>query len=387
MKSRSTGSAYVFMKFLSWVLMVFMLLCASAPFVHPKHFWFMGFLSLLFPYSFVAVFLLLLYWVLKRSIFFIYHLLSLALCLYSVQFNFALHLPSIFKKEKSPEVLRLMSWNIRHFIPYNESNFKPVNKDQISKVFDAIAAYEPDVICFQEFISLPDEKEKNPFQSLKNKFDYSFHQFDGSDIFQSNQYSGTAIFSKYPIIHGGTVPFPHTDADNTEATVFADIVKGKDTIRVYSIHLQSFGFGNREYKILGTVKNDREDVRESKYLIKKMKKTFETHGAQADFLSGILKESPYPTIVAGDLNDVPGSYAYKSVREQHKDAFLEKGFFLGSTFTSSFSFLLKTIPTLRIDYIFHPQAFSTVQYKRGGAGISDHFFILADIQFPHNEGF
>ena len=387
MKSRSTGSAYVFMKFLSWVLMVFMLLCASAPFVHPKHFWFMGFLSLLFPYSFVAVFLLLLYWVLKRSIFFIYHLLSLALCLYSVQFNFALHLPSIFKKEKSPEVLRLMSWNIRHFIPYNESNFKPVNKDQISKVFDAIAAYEPDVIRFQEFISLPDEKEKNPFQSLKNKFDYSFHQFDGSDIFQSNQYSGTAIFSKYPIIHGGTVPFPHTDADNTEATVFADIVKGKDTIGVYSIHLQSFGFGNREYKILGTVKNDREDVRESKYLIKKMKKTFETHGAQADFLSGILKESPYPTIVAGDLNDVPGSYAYKSVREQHKDAFLEKGFFLGSTFTSSFSFLLKTIPTLRIDYIFHPQAFSTVQYKRGGAGISDHFFILADIQFPHNEGF
>ena len=53
----------------------------------------------------------------------------------------------------------------------------------------------------------------------------------------------------------------------------------------------------------------------------------------------------------------------------------------------SFSFLLKTIPTLRIDYIFHPVSFSTVQYKRGGAGISDHFFILADIQFPPNEAF
>ncbi len=386
MKARTTGSFAVFMKFLTWVLMVFMLVCACAPFVHPKQFWFMGFLSLLFPYIYVAVFLLFLYWVSRFSKFFIYPLVSLALSAYGFQFNFAFHLPVAFKKEKSEDALRLMSWNIRHFIPYNESNFKPVNKDQITKIFEAISTYDPDVICFQEFISLPDEKEQNPFQVLKKKFQYKYHQFDGSDIFHSNQYSGTAIFSKYPIINGGIVPFPHQNADNTEATVFADIVKGKDTIRLYSVHLQSFGFGNREYKILGTVKNDRADVRESKYLIKKMKNTFEAHGAQADFLSLITKENPYPIIIAGDLNDVPGSYAYMSVRGNLRDAFLEKGFFLGSTFTSSFSFLLKTIPTLRIDYIFHPASFTTVQYKRGGAGISDHFFLLTDIQLPHNEG-
>jgi len=385
MKSRPNGNFAILMKLLSWVFMVFMLVCACSPFIHPKHFWFMGFLSLLFPYVYGSVFFLLIYWIFKRSKFLIYPLLSLALSAYGFQFNFGMHQPVVFKKEKPSDALRLMSWNIRHFIPYNERNFKPVNNDQITKVFEAISAYDPDVICFQEFISLPNEKDRDPFRSLKKKFKYKYHQFDGSDIFHSNQYSGTAIFSKFPIVNGGIVHFPHQDADNTEATVFADIVKGRDTVRVYSVHLQSFGFGNREYKILGTVKNDKEDVKESKYLIKKMKKTFETHGAQADFLSLIANESPYPSFIAGDLNDVPGSYAYMSVRGEHKDAFLEKGFFLGSTFTSSFSFLLKTIPTLRIDYIFHPVSFSTVQYKRGGAGISDHFFILADIQFPPNE--
>lgn len=133
----------------------------------------MGFLSLLFPYIFVIVFLLLLYWVFKRSIFFIYPLLSLTLCLYSFQFNFALHQPEVFKKEKSPEILRLMSWNIRHFIPYNESSFKPVNHDQIAKVFEAISSYEPDVICFQEFISLPDQKEKS-VSGIEKSFNMPF---------------------------------------------------------------------------------------------------------------------------------------------------------------------------------------------------------------------
>ena len=370
------------MKLISWLFMIALLICACSPFIHPKHFWFIGFLSLLSPYMFLSVAILLGYWVLRLSRFFIFPLVALLLSAYSFQFNFSFHKPSSFNESKSPDAVRVMSWNLRHFIPYNESNFRPVNKEQIKKVFDEVVHYQPDIICFQEFISLPNQKKDNPFNLLKDQYGYKYHQFDGADIFRSNQYSGTAVFSKFPIVRGGIVPFPHQRADNSEATVFADIIKGNDTIRVYSVHLQSFGFGNREYKILETVKNDKKDISESKYLIKKMKNTFELHGMQADFLTQILKESPYPYIVAGDLNDVPGSYTYMSVRGNHKDAFLEKGFFLGSTFTSSFSFLLKTIPTLRIDYIFHPNQYSTTQYKRGGAGISDHFYLLADIAMP-----
>ncbi|MEY3920698.1 MAG: hypothetical protein RL634_459 [Bacteroidota bacterium] len=382
MKSRSNGIGSIIMKFLSWLFMLALIICASSPFIHPKYFWFIGFLSLLSPYMFLGVVLLLIYWVLQFSRFSIFPLAALLLSAYSFQFNFSFHKPTSFKERKSSDEVRVMSWNLRHFIPYNESNFKPVNKEQIKKVFNEVVRYQPDIICFQEFISLPNQKKDNPFNLLKEQYGYRFHQFDGADIFHSNQYSGTAVFSKYPIVRGGILSFPHQQADNSEATVFADIIKGDDTIRVYSVHLQSFGFGNREYKILEAVKNDREDMSESKYLIKKMKNTFELHGMQADFLTQILKESPYPYIVAGDLNDVPGSYAYMSVRGNHKDAFLEKGFFLGSTFTSSFSYLLKTIPTLRIDYIFHPNQYTTTQYKRGGAGISDHFYLLADIAIP-----
>ena len=359
------------------------LICACSPFLHPVHFWFIGFMSLVFPYLFFVVFILMVYWLLKKSRFAIFPLLVIILSSYTFRNNFSFHKPVQFTLKKSPDLLRMMSWNIRHFIPNDESNFRPSNSKQVKKVFEEVEKYQPDVICFQEFISLPGEKLNDPFKLLKEQYGYAFHQFDGSDIFHSNQYSGTAIFSKYPIVNGGVIPFPYSNADNTEATVFADIIKGKDTIRIFSVHLQSFGFGIREYKTLQTVKvTTDEKMNESRYLLKKMKNTFNVHGLQADFLSRLLSASPYPYILAGDLNDVPGSYAYMSVRGNHKDAFLEKGFFLGSTFTSSFSFLLKSIPTLRIDYIFHPSDFSTIQYKRGGVGISDHYYLLADLARP-----
>ena len=383
MRSKSKGIFNLFMKFFTSLMAAATLICACSPFLHPVHFWFIGFMSLVFPYLFFVVFILMVYWLLKKSRFAIFPLLVIILSSYTFRNNFSFHKPVQFTLKKSPDLLRMMSWNIRHFIPNDESNFRPSNSKQVKKVFEEVEKYQPDVICFQEFISLPGEKLNDPFKLLKEQYGYAFHQFDGSDIFHSNQYSGTAIFSKYPIVNGGVIPFPYSNADNTEATVFADIIKGKDTIRIFSVHLQSFGFGIREYKTLQTVKvTTDEKMNESRYLLKKMKNTFNVHGLQADFLSRLLSASPYPYILAGDLNDVPGSYAYMSVRGNHKDAFLEKGFFLGSTFTSSFSFLLKSIPTLRIDYIFHPSDFSTIQYKRGGVGISDHYYLLADLARP-----
>ena len=193
MKSRSSGISHVILKLISWLFILALLLCASSPFIHPTYLWFIGFLSLLSPYMFLMVGVILVYWVIKLSRFFIFPFLALLLSAYSFQFNFSFHKPSAFVEKKSDRVLRVMSWNLRHFIPYNESNFRPVNKAQINKVLDEVVRNQPDVICFQEFISLPKQKNDNPLQLLKERYGYAYHQFDGADIFRSNQYSGTEI--------------------------------------------------------------------------------------------------------------------------------------------------------------------------------------------------
>ena len=62
-----------------------------------------------------------------------------------------------------------------------------------------------------------------------------------------------------------------------------------------------------------------------------------------------------------------------------QDAFIEKGYGLGATFTSATSSLLRILPTLRIDYIFADSSFNTTQFYQGGERISDHFFLVADL--------
>jgi endonuclease/exonuclease/phosphatase family metal-dependent hydrolase len=56
-----------------------------------------------------------------------------------------------------------------------------------------------------------------------------------------------------------------------------------------------------------------------------------------------------------------------------QDAFLEKGFGIGRTFSS-------LSPTLRIDYILTDDQFSIKQFTRVVKYLSDHFMIMADVE-------
>jgi endonuclease/exonuclease/phosphatase family metal-dependent hydrolase len=275
-----------------------------------------------------------------------------------------------------------MDWNLRHFIPFDESMFKPDQDKHLQLILDQVKKYQPDVICFQEFVSMPAEGKKDPMYHLEHVLGYKYHQFAGEDIFDTKQYSGIAIFSRLPIARGGVIPFSPASPDaNAENTVFADVIDGADTLRIYAVHFQSFGFGAREYGVIDDVKakND-SSVIQSKQLIKKMRNTFYWHGVQSDFIVNEMASSPFPNFVMGDLNDVPGSYTYSSVRGEKKDAFLEKGTGLGATYTSFSSFILQLWPTMRIDNIFHPPQYEALQFNQGGKRLSDHAFLVSDIR-------
>jgi endonuclease/exonuclease/phosphatase family metal-dependent hydrolase len=359
------------------------LVCSFAHSMHPSNWWFTGFLGLFFPYLFFGLLFFFLFWC---TIKWKYALIS-ALVLLGGSEAILSHVPlrfsSSFQQEATAGTIRIMSWNIRHFIPFEETKFRPDRSEHQSAIFAEIRRMNPDIICFQEFVSLPEADLKDPIQFLKEELGYRHVQFSGKDIFDTHEYSGTAIFSKLPIIKGGLLPFPSTTENNSEHTVFADFLLGADTVRFFSVHLQSFGFGSREYRVIDDVKAKRDSsVIASKLLLRKMRNTFYWHGLQSDFIAEQVAVSPYPVLIAGDLNDVPGSYAYATVRGDKKDAFLERGSGLGATFTSSSSLMLQLVPTLRIDYIFPPKGFEVTQFLRAGKKISDHAYLVADLKTP-----
>ncbi|MEZ5028200.1 MAG: endonuclease/exonuclease/phosphatase family protein [Ferruginibacter sp.] len=87
-----------------------------------------------------------------------------------------------------------------------------------------------------------------------------------------------------------------------------------------------------------------------------------------------IKQSPYPVIVCGDMNDVPNSYTYFTVKDDLQDAFLKKSGGLGRTFRY-------ISPTLRIDYILADKKFEVENFSKIKVPYSDHYPILADIAF------
>ncbi|MEQ1554585.1 MAG: endonuclease/exonuclease/phosphatase family protein, partial [Ferruginibacter sp.] len=212
------------------------------------------------------------------------------------------------------------------------------------------------------------------FDSALN-FKYNFYSYNPKNDFARQQHFGVIIFSKYPIINKKTISiYPH---DYNSIFQYADIVKEKDTIRVFNIHLQSLRFSAENLKFIDDAKSSAEiDIEKSRNIISKLKVGFLKRQKQSNTIKKEIVQSPYPVIICGDFNDVPNSYAYNCIGTNLQSAFEEKGSGFGRTFSG-------ISPTLRIDNIFVSTAYNVNQYTCIQKKISDHFPIISDIGFKN----
>lgn len=222
-----------------------------------------------------------------------------------------------------------------------------------------------DVILLQEVDKLIEHRsEKKKFKELKDSI--------FSDYFHERNY-GNQIFSKYPIIEFqpiysyvvGTSPF----------ACYADLDTGRDTIRIINVHLESMSI-DKELKEGITNTNNLE--KNSKVLKNNMVRAFLSHQSQIQSLLPFIQNSPYPVILAGDLNSVPYSYEYQQLSYWIKDTYLEVGKSSGTSY-NDFNF------PLRIDYIFHSEEFLPINYKvLKGKKLSDHDPVVAEFKLLDN---
>ena len=67
---------------------------------------------------------------------------------------------------------------------------------------------------------------------------------------------GLIIFSRFPILDTFMHEYPRPNGfRTTESLIAADILAGKDTIRVFTTHLQSVLFRSKEYHDIEIIKN------------------------------------------------------------------------------------------------------------------------------------
>ncbi len=354
----------------NWVVIFIFVLSCLAPYLNPQKWWFITFLGLAFPFLLLVLLFFVVGWLLILRI--RYSLISLVaamLGIKSIMVIFGFHLPQEFKHEKKTGSLRVVTWNVARFIEMKKNNNR--GSQTRLKMMELIKQQDADIVCLQEFFHSLDSSWYQNINYISDNLHYPYWYFS-HDLDADVHFTGSIIFSRYPIIDSGLIRYPRPTLP--DALIHADIKVNDDTIRVYTTHLQSLQFGKRDYEKIGQIESAEDSLlSNSRTILSKVKRGFTYRSIQAQLIDEVLGDSPHPVLFCADLNDVPTSYTYSKVKGNMQDAFLKKGFGLGRTF-----FALS--PTLRIDYIFASKQYKVLQFDRIVKDYSDHYMLVADAQ-------
>jgi len=330
----------------------------------------MGFLGLAFP---LLLFLLLLFlagWLIilkpRRALI---SLVTLLFGIKNISVLIAFHAPHAFDYKRTPGTLRIVTWNVARFIELKKNTNK--GSQTRLKMFDLIREQNADVLCLQEFHTSTDTNYYNNIIPIQKELGYPYYYFS-FDEDGDNHYYSSIIFSRIPFVDTARFRYPRPTLP--DVLMYADLKLNDDTIRIYTTHLQSIQFGKKDYDRIGRITNGQDSlIADSKTLMGKLRKGFTRRTYQAVTAREFMSISPHPTILCADLNDIPDSYTYFTMRGNKQDAFLKKGFGIGRTFTG-------LSPTLRIDYIFPDNNFRVKQFTRVTKRLSDHYMLVADLE-------
>ena len=343
MKKLSIFNKIIF--FINMVVAVLTFLGYILPFLAPTFFPFLSVLTLILPLFLILNALFFIFWLIqfKRQMFISGIVLILGITFITKFYKFS----SIDLPHEEQDFV-VMSYNVRLF---NIFNWIP-NSEVSTEIKSFINEQNPDILCIQEY----SENANVSLRVYKHK----------SIFMQGNQIkSGQAIFSKYKIVNSGNLELP----DSESAVIFADILKGKDTLRVYNIHLQSV-------KITSDVNEIQENVElidqnKSKHIFKRISLAFTKQQAQSEIIKNHKASCRYPIIICGDMNNSAFSYVYRNVKGNLNDAFEEAGKGFGETYN------FKYYPA-RIDYILADKSLLVKNFTNFSKfKNSDHYPLVA----------
>lgn len=341
--------------------------------ISPERHWIFAFFGLVAPFLYLGNIVMLLVWVVRWRWWAVVPGVALLVGIGQlgtlVQFDIRKAYPtgedaSPATRKKDPAHLTLMTYNVHGF-----SRGQSEHGGYLRQV-DSVAAYvkrmQPDVICFQEYETMQSGDVRR-IDSLYRGWPYRSYNFiyggDGDIGY------GTAIFSRVPILKARRLQFD----ESTNSMLRADLLLGAgDTVRLFNNHLQSTQvdeLSQERVERLGARagRGDGEPGAEQfvRRLGGRLRDNYRRRAVQVDTVSRMVAASPYPVLVAGDFNDTPVSYTYRTMRGDLDDTFVNAGSGFAYTYNRLFSML-------RIDYVFHSPVFATELYRSDNLPWSDH---------------
>lgn len=312
--------------------------------VNPGDSIYVTFVGLALPVVLLIAFSLVIYWLSRKSFWFIVPLLSIAINYQFISSMFQVNVFSGTDTSSNGFKVKVATYNIHGF---NQM------KDDFSAnhIANYITEEKVDILCMQEFAP-PAMLNMEEITGVFDFLPYSSVHKDSPDEI------GLAIFSRLPIKEVGKIHFEST----TNGAQWADIeLPDGKIIKVINAHLQTTGLS----------RSHRLGIREK---IDVVGENFKRRAAQADILRAFIGNSKVPVLLCGDFNDTPASYVYKKTKGNLIDGFKETGSGLGSTF-------MHKLNMLRIDYIMYSNNFRGIRYYSESYPWSDHNPVVTELAY------
>jgi len=248
--------------------------------------------------------------------------------------------------DKSVKPLRLLSANVRIFNVYPQ--LRKLDPAAPAKAIAWLAASPADVLCLQEFYQEPagTHSRDGELYRVADRLGPGSgrHGFVSKSLVNSaGAEFGLAIFSRLPIVGRGEISFGRLTQNHAMWVDVAGPGQG-DTVRIYNTHLQSMSLDEGDIVAAGSSRTGFK--RKGRGLLRRFVRGAAARAWQADTLVANIRRSPYPVLLAGDLNDLPYSYAYSQLANELQNAWATVGFGPSNTYHG------RLPPLLRIDQQF-----------------------------------
>ena len=300
------------------------------------HFEMLWFLPLFCPLISIINLLFLLFWIFRAK----WPFLLFLFVFFVTLDEWGLLLQLLEGEQNKQQGFKVLSYNVRLF-----NQFNWINDGQIPEKIQAeINSLDPDVVCLQEYA-----------QELAPEFsDYPYQYFEST---VSNGNLGNIILSKTPILESGKVEFKNSNSGG----IYADLEIEKRRFRFFSIHFESLSTNFKE-----TLVDWQYNVNE----FQELKKVLEVQNKQVQLIDSVAQSTQLPVVICMDLNNNAFSNSYQQLVSNRKDAFVQAGTGIGTTYSG-------LLFPLRIDFIIVSQSIDVLDFKTSKAKLSDHRPIMA----------
>jgi endonuclease/exonuclease/phosphatase (EEP) superfamily protein YafD len=358
--------------FINILAVIWLLLCYVASFTSPAEVKYLELFSLTTPFAIAANAIFILIWLLsgkkRRGLLSLFTLLicyKVILCV--VGFHFAADSNMTHQKN----TMKLMLWNV-HGMGY----FDEAHNHRASDIMDIVKKECPDILCMPEYYLLKNDSLKPFIERILHENEFKEFRFCEDNPYEFVNF-GIAVFSKYPIRNHKTYAIGKY-IYLLQCDVLLPDEKGNKMMRMFFTHLYSFMISDDEIELVTAVGDkkgiDASDIMKYKRFARKFDRHYAERGEEAEKAATIISQSPYPVVICGDLNDLPASYTYTTLKGSLNDAFVQKGKGLGRTYN-------EISPTLRIDHIFYdPSTLRIIGYEIPHIRLSDHYPVIANFE-------